>query len=209
LSLSGAQSDRRVVLMREAEKMNLQAANALLKGLEEPVPGCLLILVCEDAMSVPVTVRSRCLLQAMTPLHDDECRQVLRAMGMDGEALEFAARLAHGQPGKAGPLVDANIADALLDWDRLTRDIARADIGCLQDWIGQYVRKIPHALVADIVLDRLESATQENRDFHAFNTLMDAMHDLAAWPVEVARRTLNPATTLLAHLLSLRIALRA
>ena len=208
LSLSGAQSDRRVVLMCEAEKMNLQAANALLKGLEEPVPGSLLILICKDAMSMPATVRSRCLLQAIAPLHDDECQQVLRTMGMDGESLEFATRLAHGQPGKARPLADASIAGALLEWDRLTGDVARADIGRLQDWIGRYVRKIPHTLVADIVLDRLEFVTREDRDFHAFNTLMDAMCDLAAWPTEVARRTLNPSTTLLAHMLSLRIALR-
>ncbi len=208
LSLSGTQSDRRVVLMHEAEKMNLQAANALLKGLEEPVPGRLLILVCEDMMSVPVTVRSRCLLQAMTPLHDDECRQVLRVMGMEGKMLDFATRLARGQPGKVASLVDKDIADALLDWDRLTVDIARTDIGRLQDWIGRYVRKIPHVLVADIVLDRLESAMRENRDFHAFDALMDTVRDLAVWPTEVRRRTLNPATTLLAHMLSLRIALR-
>ncbi len=209
LSLSGAQSDRRVVLIREAEKMNLQAANALLKGLEEPAHGSLLILACEDAMSMPVTVRSRCLLQAVTPLHDDECRQVLRAMGMDGETLEFATRLAHGQPGKVSALADADIADALLGWDHLTLDVARADIGRLQDWIGQYVRKVPHALVADIVLDRLEYGMREDRDFYAFDAFMDAAHNLAVWPLEVARRTLNPATTLLAHMLSLRIALRA
>jgi len=209
LSLSGAQSDRRVVLMREAEEMNLQAANALLKGLEEPAPGSLLILVCQDTMSMPVTIRSRCLLQAMMPLRDDECRQVLRTiMDMNVEALEFAVRLAHGQPGKVSALADATIAAALLDWNHLTMDIARTDIGRLQDWIVRYVRKVPHALVADIVLERLESVMWEDRDFYAFDTLMNAAHDLAVWPFEVARRTLNPATTLLAHMLSLRIASR-
>jgi len=208
LSLSGAQSERRVVLVREAGKMNLQAANALLKGLEEPAFGSLLILVCEDVMSVPATVRSRCLLQAMTPLTDDECRGVLGDMGMDDKVLKFAVQLAHGQPGKVGPLLDKNIADALLAWDHLARDIATVDIGRLQEWIGRYIRKIPHPLVVDIVLNRLEFTIQEDRNFHAFDTLMDVMHGLAAWPAEVARRTLNPASTLLAHLLSLRIALR-
>jgi len=214
LSLSGSQSERKVVLVSEAGQMNGQAANALLKGLEEPAPGSLLILVCEDAMSVPVTVRSRCLLQAVAPLNDDDCRHVLCGMGLDGEALEFAVELAQGQPGKAGPLVDTNIAEALLDWSRLTRDIARTDIGHLQDWISRHVRQIPHTLLVDVVLNQLEPLMQanhgqENGDFHTFDTLMDAAHDLAAWPVEVARRTLNPASTLLAHMLSLRIALRA
>lgn len=214
LSLSGSQSERKVVLVREAGQMNGQAANALLKGLEEPAPGSLLILACEDAMSVPATVRSRCLLQAFAPLSTDDCRCVLCEMGMDGEVLEFAVELAHGQPGKAGPLVDANIADALLDWSRLTGDIARADIGHFQDWIGRHVRQIPHALLVDVVLNQLEPVMQANHgreggDFYTFDTLMDAAHNLAAWPTEVARRTLNPASTLLAHMLSLRIALRA
>ncbi len=209
LSLSGAQSDKRVVLIHEAEKMNLQAASALLKGLEEPAHGSLLLLICKDMMSVPATIRSRCLLQAIMPLHDDECRRVLLTMGMDGEALAFAARLAHGQPGKVSVLADAAVADALLEWDRLTLDIAQMDIGCLQDWIGRYIRKIPHTLVAGIVLDHLDLTMRKDRDFYAFDALMDAAHNLAAWPLEVARRTLNPATTLLAHMLSLRIALRA
>jgi len=214
LSLSGSQSERKVGLVREAGKMNGQAANALLKGLEEPVPGSLLILACEDAMSVPATIRSRCLLQVFAPLSHDDCRHVLCGMGLDGEVLEFAVELAHGQPGKAGPLVDANIADALLDWNRLTRDIARADIGRLQDWISRHVRQIPHALLVDVVLNHLEPVMpadhgREDGGFHTFDTLMDVARDLAAWPVEVARRTLNPASTLLAHMLSLRIALRA
>jgi len=209
LSLSGAQSSRRVALVSNAGKMNAQAANALLKGLEEPTPGSLLILVCEDVMSLPVTVRSRCLLQTLAPLDDGECRRVLCDMGLDGEVLEFAVQLADGQPGKVSLLTDVGIADALLEWDRLTTDIARADIGHLQDWIGRHVRNIPHTLLVDVVLNQLEVIMQEHGDFHAFDILMDAAHDLAAWPVEVARRTLNPASTLLAHMLSLRIALRA
>jgi len=97
----------------------------------------------------------------------------------------------------------------LLDWERLTCDLAGGDIGHLQDWISRHVRQIPHALLVDVVLNQMERAMQQNEDFHAFDTLMDAACDLAAWPAEVARRTLNPASTLLAHMLSLRIALRA
>jgi len=209
LSLSGAQSERRVVLVSEAGLMNAQAANALLKGLEEPASGSLLILVCEDAMSLPVTVRSRCLLQSLAPLGDAECRGILSDMGLDGETLEFAVKLADGQPGKANPLTDADVADALLDWTRMTGDMAKADIGQLQEWISRHVRQIPHALLVDVVLNQLELVMQQHGDFNAFNALMDAARNLAAWPTETARRTLNPASTLLAHMLSLRIALRA
>ncbi|MDQ6966691.1 MAG: hypothetical protein Q9M23_07200, partial [Mariprofundaceae bacterium] len=45
LSLSGAESSRRVALIGEAGRMNAQAANAMLKGLEEPSEGSLMLLV--------------------------------------------------------------------------------------------------------------------------------------------------------------------
>ncbi|MGC9457613.1 MAG: AAA family ATPase [Halothiobacillaceae bacterium] len=49
----------RVALIHEADAMNAAAANALLKTLEEPAPGSLIILVSERPASLPATVRSR------------------------------------------------------------------------------------------------------------------------------------------------------
>ncbi len=50
----------RVVLLAPAEAMNLHAANALLKTLEEPGEGSLLLLLSEAPGRLPATVRSRC-----------------------------------------------------------------------------------------------------------------------------------------------------
>jgi len=154
-------------------------------------------------------VRSRCLLQHLFPLSEAECRQVLQEMGMEDEVLEFAAQLAGGQPGKVSALADPSVAEALLEWKRLNRDIERADIGLLQDWIVRYVQNIPHTLIVDVILNRLEPLMPDCPDFNAREQLMRAAWELAAWPSEVARRSLRPGPALLAHLLALRMAMRA
>ncbi|MBA2711084.1 MAG: hypothetical protein H0U57_10900 [Tatlockia sp.] len=55
-------SNRRVFILNPAEKMNLAAANALLKLLEEPPSGIFFILIAEQISSLPATVISRCQL---------------------------------------------------------------------------------------------------------------------------------------------------
>jgi len=209
LTLSGAESSRRVVLVSGMEQMNQQAANALLKGLEEPASGSLLLMTCEDVTKLPATVRSRCLLQNLLPLGESECRQALLDMGLRDETLEFAVLLAAGQPGKAYALTDDDVASALLEWRKLNKDIARMNIGQCNDWINRYVQHVPHSLIVDVVLNQLESSMWTRGAFDARDTLIGAAGRLAAWPAEVARRTLRPAPTLLAHMLALRIALRS
>jgi DNA polymerase-3 subunit delta' len=59
--MSAHQGGRRVVVIRPAEAMNVNAANALLKSLEEPPPGVLFILVSHKAQQLLPTVLSRCL----------------------------------------------------------------------------------------------------------------------------------------------------
>lgn len=50
----------RVVIISPASAMNINAANALLKSLEEPTPKTVLILICNQSMRLPATISSRC-----------------------------------------------------------------------------------------------------------------------------------------------------
>ncbi len=208
LSLSGAESARRVVLLDEAALMNQQAANALLKGLEEPAPGSLLLLVCDDIARLPATVRSRCAMERMAVLSDTLCRQVLQAMGLEGEALSLGMELAAGRPGSVACLRDAAVTEALLAWRRLTGDLVRADIGAIQSWLAAHVTRVPHTLLARITLTARYEDLQQAGDFPAREALMRACWALAAWPERVVRHSLRPGPSLLAYLLDLRIALR-
>lgn len=61
LALTAHGRGRKIAILSPADKLNRNAANALLKTLEEPTPGSLLLLVTGEPSRLPVTVLSRCL----------------------------------------------------------------------------------------------------------------------------------------------------
>ena len=86
-----------VFIFEGADHMSHDAANALLKLLEEPPPDVLLILLTEDAGSVLDTVRSRCLTVEMRPLPVADVARVLRdERGVAPDQAEATARLSRG-----------------------------------------------------------------------------------------------------------------
>lgn len=71
LSLSSQYGGNRVAIIDPADALNISAANALLKTLEEPSEGCFLVLVTARPSRLPATVRSRCRRHTV-PLPDRE-----------------------------------------------------------------------------------------------------------------------------------------
>lgn len=212
LSLSGAESERRVVIVDDAERMNMQAANALLKGLEEPAAGSLVLIVCADVNRLPATIRSRCMLQNCPPLSDEAVRQVLTDMEIDDAFIDLAVRLAEGAPGRVECMQQREIAQALQQWQELISDISQADIGELEAWIRQHVSQVPHGLITRLLaMQAYSDLTQRDggRSYAVKEKLYKAMHTCASWPSDVIQRGLRPAPSLLANVLQLRTALRA
>jgi DNA polymerase-3 subunit delta' len=92
----------RVFLIREAERMNEQAQNALLKTLEEPPGQARLILVTSSGARLLPTIRSRCQRVAFDLLPPAFVEQQLTArVGMDTAAARTLAGLAQGRLGTA------------------------------------------------------------------------------------------------------------
>ncbi|MDH3343579.1 MAG: DNA polymerase III subunit delta' [Gammaproteobacteria bacterium] len=86
----------RVAIIQNADKMLVQAANALLKTLEEPGALTLIVLVTSRPHRLPITVRSRCQsLRFPTPA-DDVALAWLQAQGH--KSPEVALKFAHGAP---------------------------------------------------------------------------------------------------------------
>ena len=75
LSLSGLGSAR-VVLIDQAHRMNAQAANALLKTLEEPFENIYFFLIGPDAQQFLSTIRSRCQIMAFQSLEPDHLKKI-------------------------------------------------------------------------------------------------------------------------------------
>jgi DNA polymerase-3 subunit delta' len=96
---SSFQGEYRIVIIRPAHSMNMSAANALLKTLEEPASGAILILVTELAGQLPATIRSRC-QRILFPRPDQQAAlQWLKSQPLtDAMQPEQCLRLAHGAP---------------------------------------------------------------------------------------------------------------
>lgn len=82
LSLSAHQGGRRVVIIHPAEAMNVNAANALLKSLEEPPAGLLFILVTHKPHALLPTLLSRCLSISLAVPDTDTALRWLAAQGV-------------------------------------------------------------------------------------------------------------------------------
>lgn len=86
VNLTTHRNGLRIILVHPAETMNINAANALLKTLEEPPPGTLFILVSHQHQRLLPTVRSRCLKISMPNPGRAEALQWLN--GQDVEAAD-------------------------------------------------------------------------------------------------------------------------
>ncbi len=103
---------RRGVIIDPAEAVNLQAANSLLKLLEEPPSGVLFLLIVERERRLPITLRSRCQRLTLASPAPGEAQEWLRAQGISAAAATAALALAPGRPRQA--LTLAAEAPALL-----------------------------------------------------------------------------------------------
>jgi len=92
ISMSAHQGGRRVVVIHPAEAMNANAANALLKNLEEPPPGLLFILVSHKPQQLLPTILSRCLSFSLSAPDSESAFLWLAQQGAKNpaEALAFS-----------------------------------------------------------------------------------------------------------------------
>ena len=101
LVLRPIEAPLKACIIRDADRLNPSAGNALLKTLEEPPGNALMILLATNLDSVLSTVRSRCQLLRFAPLPEELIEEQLIASGRDGAAARLAASLAGGSLGKA------------------------------------------------------------------------------------------------------------
>lgn len=137
LTLRPHTATRKIVLLHPADAMNMNAANSLLKILEEPPLGSVLLLVSDRPARLPVTIRSRCAQLVCQLPPAAEAAQWLRGQGIDAQSAMALLELAGGAPLRAQQLA----RDGFLEQDRLLRrDVqdlldARADpIACAARW---------------------------------------------------------------------------
>lgn len=127
---SSAEGGWRVLIIDPAEAMNVNAANALLKTLEEPPDGVVVFLVAHVAGALPATIRSRCRFVQLAPLDVEQITTLIsryRPNLGDAEA-SLAAQLARGSIGQALELCHEDTKQLVEHVSAAFRSLPRFDL---------------------------------------------------------------------------------
>jgi len=101
-SKAPAMAPYRVAIVDAADDLNLNAANAVLKTLEEPPPRGVLFLVSHAPGGLIATIRSRCRRLAFSPWTEEAVAAfATETLGLESEAATRLAHMAGGAPGRA------------------------------------------------------------------------------------------------------------
>jgi len=121
------EADRRVYLIFGAHLMNEEAADALLKDLEEPPPYAVIVLVADDVGPLPETIRSRCQPVPFRRLSERAVRAVVeeRAPGLSENQAAALARVAAGRLDRVTRLLDPTAAERRSNLIELARAVYR------------------------------------------------------------------------------------
>lgn len=112
LALRPVRGRGRVCVLDEADLLNEEAANCLLKSLEEPPQGSVLVLLATGTDTQLPTIRSRCQVVRFNPLASADLKLVLIDQGVTDPAdLERLVRVSGGCVGRALALADKDVAE--------------------------------------------------------------------------------------------------
>ena len=148
--------ERKVLVIAPADTLNINAANALLKCLEEPAPGTHIVLVCQRPHSIPATVRSRC-QQLVFPLPDTTAAtQWLAPTVGDAQGASDFIELAGGRPLLAQALYLSDGGAALSARGAALAELTEGQISATQ----------ASAVFADASLEELTQFLIEQLELH-------------------------------------------
>lgn len=191
-------SEHKVCIIDDAGQMTAEAANSLLKLLEEPPPGWLFILITQQAERLLPTVLSRVVRLRFDAPDSSAVRQILKAKGITQNTQVLAA-LAGGSPGRALSYNQADIfairREALDLLKKLPLQNPFGYIAAL-GWGEKYDRAAALLLTEQFIyLLRDVLLVQSVAGGQVYNTdIMAGLDGIAAdWPLHTARQGVNAA----------------
>lgn len=122
----------KIVVISPADAMNINAANALLKTLEEPARKTVLILVCHQLSRLSATVRSRCRkvvfsIPAPAEVHAWLSSQIADSDSNEAELLQYA----EGRPLLALELLKTDLLEKRRSFDSMLDELATGEISAI------------------------------------------------------------------------------
>jgi DNA polymerase-3 subunit delta' len=102
VNLSPVESEYKVFIIKEADRMNEESSNCLLKTLEEPTLNTIIILIANSLASVKETIKSRCQIMRFKPIPTDVIKeQLMNEFDTEIKEAEWISRFSYGSLGNA------------------------------------------------------------------------------------------------------------
>ncbi len=140
-------SPYKIYIINEAEKMNAQAQNALLKTLEEPPEYAVILLLTANLNALLPTIISRCVVLNMKPVPDEKVRRFLmEQMQVPDYKADVCVAFARGNVGKAKALASSeefeNVKNEALSLVKYIKDMELHEIMAAIKKISEYKLEI-------------------------------------------------------------------
>jgi len=147
MSMFPYQADYKIALIDQAEKMSIEAANCLLKTLEEPTGKAILILVTASPKKLLPTIISRCQLVNFLPVRAEEIeKKIIQKFRSRTSKLKQIVRLANGRPGLAiNYLKNPELLDEQNKIISQLEKLLRSDLNERYQYVEQMAKDAPMA----------------------------------------------------------------
>lgn len=152
---SPALSKYRVCLIDAIDNMNTNAANALLKLLEEPPELGMIFLISHSAGSVLPTIRSRCTKLKLPPLSDQAIAQLLKEFlpHLTQIEISIATELGNHSAGKALNFASLEGRNLYNTVQKLVSNLAHPNLNEMQSFCGTLTDNHKYQIFCDLMLD--------------------------------------------------------
>lgn len=156
----------RVAIVDSADELNTEAANALLKLIEEPPDKALILLVSHRPGRLLRTLRSRCRRLALSPLSDADVMTAMQRLPLtpvlNSSALDVGVRLSNGSPGRVLELLESSGAKAFEAFQKAKSLAGPAKLAIAGHFSQRQAAVQDFETFADLLLDWLarEAAAQ-------------------------------------------------
>jgi DNA polymerase-3 subunit delta' len=130
------EADRRVFVIERVDELGPQAANRILKTLEEPAGFVHLILLTERLAEVLPTIRSRCQLVRFDAPSEQQVAGELQELGVTPTTALACARLSLGDANRARALISPEGTELRQRAETFARAALHGDVGHLRPWAG-------------------------------------------------------------------------
>jgi DNA polymerase-3 subunit delta' len=154
MGFGASEGHSKIILIPAADRMTIQAANSVLKLLEETPPGWIFILTANDPTLLLPTIASRCQIFRLKPLSTDSVQELLKQADVDSKRVEICAALSQGSWDRALSLAKDETWEQRKGLFQFIKSPS-SNIHALVDWASMQPSHF------DTVIDLLEQLTAD------------------------------------------------